>query len=569
MTLRRRLALVAAAAVAVAIVLASGIVYVVVRGELRGQLDGELRQVADSPLRLRVMIDGGGDRLSGPAVAGGGAGLDGAAGGGGAAIEIQPPPVVAARPGGAPPPPQDRERRLGLAGRYATPRDALGLQTTYVALIDADGNRVWPPGGAPALPVGGSARAVAAGEHDAFFSDARINDTGVRVLTSPLRPGFAVQVARPLTDVDRTLDRLALVLVLVSLGGIALAAALGRLVARTALRPVGQLTAAVEHVGETGDLTRRIEVGGSAGAGGSEDEIARLARSFNAMLAALEVSVGRQRQLVADASHELRTPLTSLRTNIEVLTLPAGLPADERERLLRDVVEQLDELSGLVGDLVELAREEEPSVSVEDVRLDLLVAEAVVRARRRPAAPLFATRLQPCVVRGVPARLDRAVANLLDNAAKWSPPWAEVTVTLDAGGELSVRDRGPGIAEQDLPHVFERFYRAPGARGMPGSGLGLAIVRQVAELHGGSVTAEAAPGGGALLRLSLPGEGVEGAQDVVSGDAAAHENAAAGADAAASTPPRSAAPAASPPPSPAAAASGARGADGGTSTRAG
>lgn len=512
MTLRRRLALVAAAAVAVAIVLASGIVYVVVRGELRGQLDGELRQVADSPLRLRVMIDGVGP------------------------------------PGVAPPPPQEGERRLGLAGRYATPRDALGLQTTYVALIDADGNRIWPPGGAPALPAGGSARAVAAGQHDAFFSDARIDDTGVRVLTSPLRPGFAVQVARPLTDVDRTLDRLALVLALVSLGGIALAAALGRLVARTALSPVGQLTAAVEHVGETGDLTRRIEAGGSGGggSGAGEDEIARLARSFNAMLAALELSVGRQRQLVADASHELRTPLTSLRTNIEVLALPAGLPADERERLLRDVVEQLDELSGLVGDLVELAREEEHSVSVEDVRLDLLVAEAVVRARRRPAAPLFATRLQPCVVRGVPARLDRAIANLLDNAAKWSPLWAEVTVTLDAGGELSVRDRGPGIAQQDLPHVFERFYRAPGARGMPGSGLGLAIVRQVAELHGGGVTAEAAPGGGALLRLSLPGEGIDEA-----------------------TPPRSAAPAASPLPRPAAAASGARGADDGTSTRAG
>ena len=561
MTLRRRLALVAAAAVAVAVVLASGIVYVVVRGELRGQLDTELRQVGDARMKTGVVL--------GPA--------------GGRPLPAAPPPAA------GPPPAVEDARRPGL-GRFAAPRDALGLQTTYVALIDAAGRRVWPAGNsstAPGLPVGAGTRAVASGGRTAFFSDARIDDTAVRVFTAPLGAGYAIQVARPLTDVDRTLDRLALVLLLVSLGGIALAAALGRLVARTALRPVGQLTAAVEHVGETGDLTRRIDIGGTAdaeavagggGAGGtgasgtgasgtgasgsgdggggsgggasggaSQDEIARLARAFNTMLAALEVSVGRQRQLVADASHELRTPLTSLRTNIEVLALPAGLPEDERQRLLRDVVEQLDELSGLVGDLVELAREEEPAAAVEDVRLDQLVADAVARARRRPAAPLFATRLQPCVVRGVPARLDRAVANLLDNAAKWSPAWAEVTVTLDARGELSVRDRGPGIAPDDLPHVFDRFYRAAGARGMPGSGLGLAIVRQVAELHGGGVTAEAAPGGGALLRLSLPGETLDGE----------------------SMPPRSAAPAASPPAPPAAAASGGRAADGGTSTRAG
>jgi two-component system sensor histidine kinase MprB len=472
MTLRRRLALVAAAAVAVAIVLASGIVYVVVRGELRGQLDGELRQVGDSPPKLRGML--GEPRSNGS-------------------------------PGLGPEP---------LLRTFAAPRDALGLQTTYVAVVDAGGARIWPPGpggAAPVLPVDTRTRAVAAGERAAYFGDASIDGTSVRVFTSQPRPGFAVQVARPLTEINRTLDRLALVLVLVSAGGVALAAALGRFVARTALRPVGQLIDAVEHVGETGDLTRRIDVGAAsrdpgAGAATDRDEIARLARSFNTMLSALEASVGRQRQLVADASHELRTPLTSLRTNIEVLALPAGLPEDERQRLLRDVVEQLDELGGLVGDLVELAREEEPAVAVEDVRLDVLVADAVVRARRRPGAPLFTTALEPCVVRGVPPRLDRAVVNLLDNAAKWSPLGAEVTVALDAHGEIGVRDRGPGIAPSDLPHVFERFYRAPGARGMPGSGLGLAIVRQVAELHGGSVTAEAAPGGGALLRLSLPAD---------------------------------------------------------------
>jgi two-component system, OmpR family, sensor histidine kinase MprB len=535
MTLRRRLALVAAAAVAVAILLASGLVYVVVRGELRGRLDDELRQAGRAAAMARLP-------LLGP----GGAGAAGGGGGG-------PPPL----------------------SRLNPPRDALGLQTTYLALVTQDGELIGPPraagaSGAPLLPITASTRAVAAGTHGSYFTDASIDDTPVRVWTTgllPALPGYALQVARPLTDVDRTLDRLALVLVLVSAGGIALAAVLGRLVARTALRPVAQLTDAVEHVGETGDLTRRIEV-----AEGEEraDEIARLARSFNAMLAALEASVGRQRQLVADASHELRTPLTSLRTNIEVLALPAGLPEEERARLLTDVVGQLEELSGLVGDLVELAREQEPEQAVEDVRFDQLVAEAVQRARRRPGAPLLATELEPCLVRGVPARLDRAVANLLDNAAKWSPPGVEVTVRLH-DGELTVRDRGPGIAEGDLPHVFERFYRAPAARGLPGSGLGLAIVRQVAELHGGEATAAAAPGGGALLRLALPAEPLP-AQAAPGGPAQAGPPTAGpgpGPGAAPPTPPRFAAPAASPPPPPAPAASDARGAGGGTSTPAG
>ena len=536
MTLRRRFALVAAAAVAVAIVLASGIVYVVVRGELRVRLDDELRATGGAQTGARIELRG-----------------DAAAPAGDGTAPAAPGPLVV-RPDapGAPGPRPDR---------LIAPKDALGLETAYVALIAADGDRVWPrPGGAAAdLPVTAATRAVAAGERGAFFSDATVGDTTVRLYTTETArfPGFALQIARPLTEIDRTLDRLALVLVFVSAGGIALAAALGRVVARTALRPVGRLTSAVEHVGETGDLSRRIEAPAHR-AGAEEDEIGRLARSFNTMLSALEASVGRQRQLVADASHELRTPLTSLRTNIEVLALPAALPEEERRRLLADVVEQLDELAGLVGDLVELAREEEPQASVEDVRLDQLAAAAVERARRRAGAPVFAAQLVPCLVRGAPERLDRAVANLLDNAAKWSPPGAEVTVALELDearrrAVLSVRDHGPGIGAEDLPHVFERFYRAPGARGMPGSGLGLAIVRQVAELHGGGASAAAAPGGGALLRLELPAE----AAVVADGPAGA------------ATPPRSAAPAASPPPPPAAAASGERDAGAGTSTRAG
>ena len=467
MTLRRRLALVAAIAVAVSIVLASSLVYVVVRGELRGRVDDELRSVAATRAPIFTQrIEGG---------------------------------AVARFDGGGGPVGPDVVRGLGGPG-LPPPRDALGLATAYVAVVDRSGGVVLPPGGEARLAVTAATRAVAAGSEEAFLSDAKVGGAAVRVLTTPIADGsgFALQIARPLAEVNRTLDRLAVVLLLVSAGGIALAAALGRFVAHTALRPVARLTSTVEHVTATSDLSRRIDV-----AEGSGDELSRLARSFNGMLGALAASVGRQRQLVADASHELRTPLTSLRTNAEVLARSPALPEQERRRVLDDMVEQLDELGSLVGDVVELAREEESPSETELVRFDELVAAAVARAGKRAGAPRFTTALSPALVRGVPARLDRAVANLLDNAAKWSPPGGEVEVRLD-GGALSVRDHGPGIAPEDLPHVFERFYRAPGARGMPGSGLGLAIVRQVAELHGGKVEAQAAAGGGALLMLDLP-----------------------------------------------------------------
>jgi two-component system sensor histidine kinase MprB len=265
---------------------------------------------------------------------------------------------------------------------------------------------------------------------------------------------------------------------------------------RTAAKPVAQLTATAEHVASTRDLSQRIDAQG-------EDEVSRLARAFNTMLEALQRSQLAQRQLVADASHELRTPLTSLRTNMQVMA--RGGPPDEadRTRLRNDLVGQLEELTELVGDLVELAREEEPQPAhAEVVNFGELVEEAVERAQRHAPGIRFEPELEPSLVYGVAARLDRAVANLLDNAAKWSPPGAPVEVRL-RGGELTVRDHGPGIAPGDRALVFERFYRAPEARSCPGSGLGLAIVRQVAESHGGTVTAEAADGGGALLRLHL------------------------------------------------------------------
>jgi two-component system sensor histidine kinase MprB len=316
------------------------------------------------------------------------------------------------------------------------------------------------------------------------------------MITFPVSGG-AVQIVRPLTEVDHTLSRVETWLVLIAGGGIAIAAALGLVVARAALTPVRRLTAATETVTETGDLSQRIEATGN-------DELTRLATSFNAMLAALEESTRAQRQLVADASHELRTPLTSLRTNIEVLASARTLPPGERERLLSDVIEQLGEMTTLIAELIDLARGEQHVTEPEEVRLDLLAAGAVERARRNRPKVTFVTDFEESTVHGVPSTIERAVANLLDNAAKWSPSGGDVEVGVHAG-TLTVRDHGPGIADEDLPYVFDRFYRARAARGLPGSGLGLAIVRQVAKAHGGTVVAEHADGGGTRVVLSLNG----------------------------------------------------------------
>jgi two-component system sensor histidine kinase MprB len=224
---------------------------------------------------------------------------------------------------------------------------------------------------------------------------------------------------------------------------------------------------------------------------------------FNEMTAALGDSLGAQRQLVADASHELRTPLTSLRANIELLGRNGAVPEGERERILADAGTQLEELSVLVGDVVELARDGEAPADVQAVRLDLLVEEAVQRAARHAPEVRLEAELEPTTVEAAPERIQRAVANLLDNACKWTPAGGVVEVSV-AGGEVTVRDHGAGIDAADLPHVFDRFYRAPSARGTPGSGLGLAIVRQITEAAGGTVDADTPPDGGARLRMRLP-----------------------------------------------------------------
>jgi two-component system sensor histidine kinase MprB len=330
-------------------------------------------------------------------------------------------------------------------------------------------------------------------------------DTRWRVVAEGRDDGRTMILAQSLEPEETVLRKLGIVMGLFGLAGVIAAGMAGWAVARNGLRPVRRLTAAVERIARTEDL-RALPVEG-------DDEIARLATAFNQMLAALAASRDRQRQLVADAGHELRTPLTSLRTNLDLLSQAdsqadhqggAGLPPEARAELLDDVRAQIEELTTLIGDLVELARDEPLTPVVESVDVPELVDRAVARVRRRVPGLSFDVQVEPWFVLGEDAGLERAVTNLLDNAAKWSPPGGTVTVRL-ADGTLTVDDQGPGIAEEDLPHVFDRFYRSRESRSMSGSGLGLSIVRQVAERHSGTVQAGRSPGGGARLTLALPG----------------------------------------------------------------
>ncbi|HSZ15058.1 MAG TPA: HAMP domain-containing sensor histidine kinase [Solirubrobacteraceae bacterium] len=489
MSIRRRMVLLAAGAVAAAIVIASAVVYVATRNDLLGQTDASLREklIPGQPqavqLRATKVNPSGAARLKREGVS-----VTqtlsitehaGAAAGFAAGRRAVPGPE-------------------GLAG-LVLPNAKLGGATGYVQLIQSNGRVLRTEHAGSRLPVTAAARQVAAGRRPAFFSDATVAGTRVRVLTERAPEGGVWQVALPLTDVESTLSKLRLVLALVSLGGVALAAALGLLVSRAALVPVRRLTGAAERVARTQDLGHRIRAG-------EDGELGRLAASFNTMLAALERSRLAQRQLVSDASHELRTPLTSVQANLDALALGEALPAAERERAVAAARAQLRELTVLVGDLVDLSKTEIDEIEVEDVRLDLAAAGALQRARLHAPECSFELDAEPCLVRAAPARLDRAIANLLDNACKWSPPCADggpVEVSV-RDGRLEVRDHGPGIPAQDLPHVFDRFYRAPAARARPGSGLGLAIVRQMAESHGGCVRAANDPGGGARLTLELP-----------------------------------------------------------------
>jgi two-component system sensor histidine kinase MprB len=449
-SLRTRMAAVAGVAVALTVVVLAAAQYEAARSTLRGQIDSALRD------RATPIESAPGRPHNNP----------GAEPGGGDSDDGGPPP----NPFG------------DAAGKvqYVSPQGAIASITTASSR----------------LPVDARAKALAASGAGSYFSDARVSGVHLRVLTVGLGPRGAAQIARPLTEVDRALRQLLLVLLVVGGVGILVAVALGAVVARAALAPVSRFTRRTEALTANPDLSQRLEIDG-------QDELARLARSFNATLDALERSAEAQRHLVADASHELRTPIASLRANIQVLQDADLLPEADRASLRADIIAELDELTALVGDVVELARGSKPSDVVDDVRIDQIVRALVERAERRAGdGVVFRSTLQPTVVSGEPERISRAISNLIGNAHKWSPSGGLIEIDL-LDGTLAIRDHGPGFDEADLPHVFDRFYRADNARGMPGSGLGLAIVRQAAEAHGGSVTAANAPDGGAVVTVAF------------------------------------------------------------------
>jgi two-component system sensor histidine kinase MprB len=443
--------MVAAVAVGIAVISAAVVCYVVVRDQLRGQVDDQLR------------------------------------------AEVR----AAARAG----------ELAALRSNLEIP-PAAGGPAPYVQIVFPDGSTRLYAGNVP-LPINGATLRATTGIGGAYMSDITARGSHLREITIPIvfpdsGVTAAVQIARPLDGVDRILAHLRLVLFLVCVGGMGLAAALGRVAARRVLAPLAEVTETAEVIGYSNDLTLRLRVRHA------DDEVGQLATRFNEMLQSLQhsrseldESVRSQRQLVADASHELRTPVTSLRTNVEVLLDSGLLSEDDRRRLLADVVEQSEELTGLVSDLIELARGDLPAGSTEDVRLDGVVEAALARARRNSPGIQFRSRLEPTIVEGAAERLHRAVNNLLDNAARHSPPGGPIEVSVNSDG-VRVRDHGNGVDPEDLPYVFDRFYRGANSRGRQGSGLGLAIVRQVAEQHGGSVAVENAPDGGAIFTIHLP-----------------------------------------------------------------
>ncbi|WP_419994148.1 ATP-binding protein [Streptomyces boninensis] len=368
------------------------------------------------------------------------------------------------------------------------------------------------PGEKYLLPVREADREVAAGDRAPYYRAATVDGHPVRVLSTPAGNGMAMQVALrsdALTKAERQATGL---LALVGGAGVPLAALLGYWVSRTGLAPVTRLTATAERITATRDAGHRIELPTARPAGrGRDDEITRLAVTINTMLDALEESLTAQRRLVADASHELRTPLTALRTNADLLARADHLTPEQRARAAGALSRQLREVTTMVNDLIDLARDEEPHQSVEHVRLAGLLSHSVGTAGEHWPGVAFTVSVDPAaeevLVSGVPARLSRMLSNLLDNAAKFSPSGGPVETTLrllpSGGLELTVRDHGPGIDPADLPHVFDRFYRAHNARALPGSGLGLAMARQIARSHDAELTAHAAPGGGALFRVAF------------------------------------------------------------------
>jgi two-component system sensor histidine kinase MprB len=450
-------------AVAVAVIAVAVSAYAGTSSELHGQLDQSLRNLTSQAIHAPPDGGGPGD---------GGQGTD----------------------GGTPPSTRPHARLPDFGHRAP----AFGAAAGVLTIVAPDGSSSLLRGTrASAIPVTAGFKALAKRGHGSYFTDLSVRGNSLRVLATGVATRGALLAALPLKDVSRALSDQLLLLVLIAAGGIALAALLGVLVARTALAPIARFTRQTEAIAAAPDRldSDRLEVHGG-------DELARLAQTFNRTLDALERSVQAQRNLVADASHELRTPIATIRANLQLMADEQQLPPEERAALRRDVIEELDELTALVSDVVELARGSKPSGDLSDVRIDQILRAALDRTRRRAPQLTVDAELAPTLVRGEGDRIARAVANLLDNAVKWSPDGGTIEVALH-DGELTVRDHGPGFAEEDLPFVFDRFHRARAARAQPGSGLGLAIVRQAAEAHGGFVTAANAPDHGALLRIGF------------------------------------------------------------------
>jgi two-component system sensor histidine kinase MprB len=471
LSFRQRLTLFTAAGIAVVLVVGSLASYLVVRSQLRGQIDESLRRQSTAVVIRRSEV---------------GLGL----------TQSRSAPLQRGRK-------IKKGKVMGPSGlltmTIVPPKVEFGNAPSFFELINTGGEAVAPSGKRfklpTALPVSQRAIAVARTQAGGYFTDIDLRGTPLRMYVRPVGSGRALLTARSLSEVNNALSRLGWSLAITCLAGIALAAFVGAVVARGALRPVRTLTATAERITETRDLAERIETEG-------DDELSRLGSTFNAMLDSLERAIHAQRQLVSDASHELRTPLTSLRTNIDLLRQGVVLSDRDRERLLRDVARELEELTTMVTNIVELARGSQRDLHLEHVRLDELGERVVARAETRFPSLAIGLDAEPTTVWGDADQLERAVWNLVENAAKWSNGAGRIEVQI-FGGEVIVRDHGPGVSEADRPHIFERFYRSEAARARPGSGLGLAIVRQIAERHGGRVEVEDAEGGGARFRLVL------------------------------------------------------------------
>ncbi|WP_419930581.1 ATP-binding protein [Candidatus Poriferisodalis sp.] len=446
MSFRTRLGLLVAASVAVAVLAVSGVALWIARAEARSALDRKLDD------RVAVLVASGG-RLP-------------------------------------------ERRGVQFFGRFV-PRDVLAQ------IVASNGVVVYASD--EALPVSPADLAVAHGRSRLNRTDVSADGVRLRVLTVPVAAGGALMVASPLDEVDANVAGLRNALAVVAAIGVAGAGLLGFLVAGRAIRPVRRLTDAARNVAQTQDLDQPIEIEG-------DDELGELARSFNAMLEALALSRDQQHRLITDAGHELRTPLTSIRTNIELLArseadeTPAILDADERRRMLDDVQFELDQLTELAAELVELATDRRALGEPAPVDLAELAAAVVDRHRRRTETD-FVTVFEPCDVVVNTALVERAIGNLVDNAVKWSPPGEPIEVSVagtDREARVRVRDHGPGIPAELRETVFERFYRAPEARSQPGSGLGLSIVDYVARSHDGSASVIDTDGPGTTVELRLP-----------------------------------------------------------------